>query len=160
MVGREGDLWQKNTAGLPIQEMIAVLSVAGFRGICLDRNGYADRGADMVGKLSRLLEVTPLESADKRLAFFDMARYQQARSNRAEFQPASVGDPGEDVARVLVLPQHVRLAVAVEVAHAGQRPACVQRHAFRDTFRLRRWSRRGSRPRTCFARASPPCRRR
>ena len=127
MVGREGDLWQKTTAEMPIQKMIAALSVAGFRGIYLDRNGYADWGADMVAKLLRLLEVTPLDSADQRLVFFDMARYQQATSNRAEIQPASVGDPGHDDTGVLVLPKQVRQPVVVEVSHANQCPARAQR---------------------------------
>ena len=69
-----GDAWQREVAAKPLDEMVEILAFAGFRGIYLDRYGYADMGADIEAKLSRLLDIKSITSANQRLAFFNMAK--------------------------------------------------------------------------------------
>jgi len=75
MKSSEGDAWQRDVVAKPLHEMVETLALAGFRGIYLDRYGYADMGADMEAKLTRLLDIKPITSANQRLAFFNMAKY-------------------------------------------------------------------------------------
>ncbi|MDD4321924.1 MAG: hypothetical protein PHH31_10325, partial [Acidaminococcaceae bacterium] len=75
MKGRERDDWQKEVAAKPINEFVESIALAGFNGIYLDRNGYADLGADIEAKLTRLLDSEPLVSSDNRLVFFNMSEY-------------------------------------------------------------------------------------
>jgi phosphoglycerol transferase len=73
MKGREGDAWQRHVAGQPLPEMLKALIAAGFRGIYVDRFGYADQGAAMEAALSKLLRIEPIESGDRRLMFFNLS---------------------------------------------------------------------------------------
>jgi phosphoglycerol transferase len=75
MPGRREDAVQKAVAALPVAEMIKKLSVAGFGGIWIDRNGYADRAMSLCGELAGLLHATPMESGNRRWAFFDLAKF-------------------------------------------------------------------------------------
>lgn len=72
--GREGDRWQRQVAALPVDEMLDTLCLAGFRGLWLDRRGYADRGAQTESGVSRALGASPLVSADGRCSFFDLGK--------------------------------------------------------------------------------------
>ena len=73
MKGRMTDLWQRTIAAKPAEQFVALLSLSGFSGIYLDRFGYPDMGADLEEKLSRLLNIKPMVSPDKRLLFFNMS---------------------------------------------------------------------------------------
>jgi phosphoglycerol transferase len=75
MRGREGDVWQRNIAFLPLTEMLKAWSLTGFGGIYIDRFGYADNGTDIVAKFSTLLGDMLLESNDRRLVFFSLEEY-------------------------------------------------------------------------------------
>jgi hypothetical protein len=77
MRGRGCALWQAEVAGQEPAEMIEALSVAGFEGIYVDRNGFADRGSELESELSRLLGVAPLESGNRQQSFFNMTGYNQ-----------------------------------------------------------------------------------
>ena len=72
---RDNARWQMATADLPANQFLEAISVAGFRGVYLDRGGYADNGADMETKLRTLLAVEPMVSANGRMLFFDLGRY-------------------------------------------------------------------------------------
>jgi len=77
MRGRASDFWQRRVVAAPTGELVKTLALAGFGGIYLDRFGYADNGANMEAALAGMLGATPLVSANGRLAFFDLAAYQQ-----------------------------------------------------------------------------------
>ncbi len=70
MAGRDADIWECNTAGMPFPEMFAAIRKAGFKGIYVDRFGFSDNGAYVCDRLSQLLRQVPLQSANGRLAFF------------------------------------------------------------------------------------------
>jgi phosphoglycerol transferase len=72
MRGRESDVWEANTAGLPLSDMISAIRKAGFKGIYVDRFGYSDRGTEINAHLSNLLAEQPMESTDKRLLYFGL----------------------------------------------------------------------------------------
>jgi phosphoglycerol transferase len=80
--GREADLWQQNAAERPTDEFVRTLALAGFGGIYVDRDGYADDGKALARDLDRLLAVEPLRSADQRLAFYDLTEYARALRSR------------------------------------------------------------------------------
>ena len=55
--------------------MVESAVLAGYQGIYVDRFGYKDGAAGLEGSLRALLETTPLESSDRRLAFYDLQPY-------------------------------------------------------------------------------------
>jgi phosphoglycerol transferase len=73
MRGRAGDLWQREAARQPPEQLVGTLVCAGFAGIYLDRNGYADHGEAVEAEISRILGAAPLVSRNGRLAFFDLS---------------------------------------------------------------------------------------
>ena len=82
--GRPGDVWQKETAKLPAPQLVEKLAAAGFKGIYIDRYGYADRAKQLCDELTPLLGVAPMESADGRFAFFRLAPYAARRRAAGE----------------------------------------------------------------------------
>lgn len=68
--GSEVDLWQRVQSNLPAREMVDALRTAGFVAIYIDRNLYADRGAEIEQGLSATLGAAPLTSPNARLSFF------------------------------------------------------------------------------------------
>src|SRR5262249_21279454 len=54
MPGRRADTVQKSVAALPAAVMVKQLCLAGFAGIWIDRNGYADQATSICGELGRL----------------------------------------------------------------------------------------------------------
>jgi phosphoglycerol transferase len=70
MRGRATDHWQSELAGAPLREQVAQLIERGFRGIAIDRAGYADHAAEVERELGELLNRAPQTSGDQRLAFF------------------------------------------------------------------------------------------
>ena len=68
--GREIDRWQRELEELPLEEQLFQLIDRDFRGIAIDRAGYADHGAEVETRLRELLNEEPLVSSDERLSFF------------------------------------------------------------------------------------------
>jgi len=75
MKGREGDAWQRQIEAKPLNELVETLAFVGFSGIYLDRYGYADQGSELEAKLSKLLDTKPIVSANQRLVFFNLAKF-------------------------------------------------------------------------------------
>jgi phosphoglycerol transferase len=46
MKSRDTDIWQRQTLSLPVDESLQVLRKNGFRGIYLDRRGFADHSTE------------------------------------------------------------------------------------------------------------------
>ena len=59
----------------PLSEALETLALGGFRGVYLDRDGYADKGAATEAELARLLGAAPIVSQSGRQVFFDMTSY-------------------------------------------------------------------------------------
>ena len=72
MKGRDEDIWERNTAGMVLTDMLPVIRRAGFKAIYIDRFGYSDDGQYICGRLSALLGQAPIESADRRLVFYKL----------------------------------------------------------------------------------------
>jgi hypothetical protein len=69
MRGRSAD-WAARFKDAPISELLPELRRRGFRGIEVDRFGYADNGGSVEADLRRRLGEQPLVSPDMRLVFF------------------------------------------------------------------------------------------
>lgn len=67
--------WHEQTAALPPGQLLPELAKAGFEGLYLDRNGYADGGQEAMDTLRSLTASRPLLSPNQRLAFFDLRGY-------------------------------------------------------------------------------------
>jgi phosphoglycerol transferase len=89
MKHREGDLWLQRVSALPTDELLQALSLAGFSGIYLDRNGYEDGGGAKEAEFAAALQSQPLVSGNGRLIFFNLADYTrrlQGRYSESEWQ--------------------------------------------------------------------------
>ena len=70
--GETEDLWQRSVAAKPVAEFVEGISSAGFKGIYLNRDGYADGGAQLEGELTSFLGTPPLVSRKGNLSFFKL----------------------------------------------------------------------------------------
>jgi phosphoglycerol transferase len=78
MHGRSADELQAGIANRPFPECVRLLAEAGFGGIYVDRNGYADHGAEIEATLYSLLGRPPIVSPNQRLCFFDIGHSSKA----------------------------------------------------------------------------------
>ncbi len=72
MKGRETDAWQKSVASLPAPGLLRRLKASGFSGVFINRRGYQDNGAGIIGEIGRLTGSRAVESANGELVFFDI----------------------------------------------------------------------------------------
>jgi phosphoglycerol transferase len=75
MRARPADFWHKELASLPTAELLPRLVFAGFRGLCIDREGYADRAASLETALSWGTGAAPLVSPDDRFSYHALDDY-------------------------------------------------------------------------------------
>ena len=73
----EAALWQEHLEQLPEQRFLPTLLLAGFRGIFIFRDGYADAGVAIERSLSRATGVPPLVSANGHYSFFNLSDLEQ-----------------------------------------------------------------------------------
>jgi phosphoglycerol transferase len=74
--GRLSGIWYEQLSERPLRDMVEQLCYAGFSGITIDRDGYAeDHAADLEARLAELLGAKPLVSRDQRRAFFSLLDY-------------------------------------------------------------------------------------
>jgi phosphoglycerol transferase len=88
---RAADRWQSHVSHQPPAVMVESVTLAGFSGIFLNRNGYPDAGAALEKRLAHLLGADPKLSNDGRWAFFSLAAYRerlQARLSAPEWDAA------------------------------------------------------------------------
>jgi len=75
MKGSGGDLFFRALAEQPLPRQLDVVARLGFQGLCVDRRGYADNGADIEQMLVRALGKQPaIISANGEQLFFDLRR--------------------------------------------------------------------------------------
>jgi phosphoglycerol transferase len=74
MKGRPAAIWQKATASQPVPTMVKDLTTAGFAGIYIDRNGYADHGQALEARLAQRLHEQPLVSPNNEFSFFRLVK--------------------------------------------------------------------------------------
>ena len=74
MIDRETDLWQRKVLANPPEVLVKRLAEAGFSGIYINRDGYADRICPLEAVLARMTRAKPIESADRQLAFYSLEK--------------------------------------------------------------------------------------
>jgi hypothetical protein len=67
---REGDVWVETIAAMPMRPQLEAVAASGFRGVYIDRRGYADRGAAVERELKLVASGLPIESDDENLIFY------------------------------------------------------------------------------------------
>ena len=73
MKGREGDLFYRSLSQEPLSAQVDIARKLGFRGIYVDKRGYADKGADVVKGLSDILGAGPrISRSDGEVVFFQL----------------------------------------------------------------------------------------
>jgi phosphoglycerol transferase len=70
--GRPGDAWLKEVSSKPVEELVRRITEAGFGGIYIDRSAFPDAGKELEGKLSVILQIQPLVSPNRILAFYPL----------------------------------------------------------------------------------------
>lgn len=75
MKGRSTDIWQQKLAKKSSKDFLETIALAGFKGVYIDRFGYADNGAAIEAKFRKRLKTKPLERKDKRLVFFSIENF-------------------------------------------------------------------------------------
>jgi phosphoglycerol transferase len=83
--GREGDLWQQSVTERPVEDLVRTLALAGFGGVYVNRDGFADGGRALTEDLDHLLGPEPIRSRSGRLCLYDLTGYaRQLRSDLGE----------------------------------------------------------------------------
>jgi hypothetical protein len=70
VLGRPTASWQEQVAQLPLAQMVPELKRAGFAGLWVDRTGYPDGGAAIVGNAQQVLRTKPIEDETGEFVFF------------------------------------------------------------------------------------------
>ncbi|HEX5272559.1 MAG TPA: hypothetical protein VFW33_18805, partial [Gemmataceae bacterium] len=97
--GREADDWQRRTAAQPAADLVNTLVGAGFRGIYVNRAGFADEGEALVKDLRTAGLAEPLPSRSGRLLFYDLADYAFASRRACPGGPHGGDEPRRSPAR-------------------------------------------------------------
>ena len=85
--GRRGDAWIADISGKPAAEVVEKLALAGFAGIYVSRNGYADRGANLEASLVPLLGKPSVISPNGDRSFFSLLpRVAELRSKLGAYE--------------------------------------------------------------------------
>jgi phosphoglycerol transferase len=82
MHGRAGDAWLRSLAEQPLEEQVKLVAAVGFRGLYLDRAGFADWAVLAEAELRRLLKAEPVVSGDGRMAFYPLVAYAEGLRRR------------------------------------------------------------------------------
>ena len=82
MGGRQADHWNEEVGNEPIPKLVETTAAAGFAGILVDRNAYADQGGQLEEQLSTVIQERPVISANKRYAFFPLSTVANALKSR------------------------------------------------------------------------------
>lgn len=77
MRARDGDRVQRQIAAQPPSDMLRSLTAAGFDGLLIHRDGYADGGAAIEAGFRGAVGIAPLLSEDGKLAFFDLTEHRR-----------------------------------------------------------------------------------
>jgi phosphoglycerol transferase len=83
MRGRAGATWIADVTSRAPAAMLEAVSDAGFEGVIIDHDGYADRAAALEADLRRVVAVEPAASTDGRLSFFPLTDYKIHRDRIA-----------------------------------------------------------------------------
>ena len=73
MKGTKEDIAIRKIADRPVEEMIEQVSLAGYDGIFLNRDGYEDRRLEE--DIIKFLNIDPLISEDEKFVYFDMSEF-------------------------------------------------------------------------------------
>ncbi|MGG1553524.1 hypothetical protein [Paenibacillus ferrarius] len=73
MKGREGSIWANEVASQPTEKFLETIVTAGFEGLYIDRFGYEDNGDSLEKKIKEITKMSPVESENNRLAFYDLS---------------------------------------------------------------------------------------
>jgi len=72
MLNREADIWQRAVVADQPEELVKHLVDAGFSGVYINRDGYADRACALEAALARITNARPIESSNRQFAFFKL----------------------------------------------------------------------------------------
>jgi len=72
MLNREADVWQRAVVANQPEELVKRLVDAGFSGVYINRDGYADRACALEAALARITNAKPIESSNRQFAFFKL----------------------------------------------------------------------------------------
>lgn len=76
MKNREGDVRFRELVKKEINVAMEMISAIGFQGIYIDRNGYSKEYLNnLENELLKMVKISPIESNDKRLVFYDMKEF-------------------------------------------------------------------------------------
>ena len=87
MKGRAAGRRQAALAKQPLSQSLPELAAAGFRGVYLDRAGFADNGAAAEAELSRFSGAEPEVSQTGHQVFFNLSGYAEAQHLPANNSP-------------------------------------------------------------------------
>lgn len=73
--GREADKWHSAITNYDLPRLVKILSLVGFQGIYIDRNGYIDNAVALEKELENILKEKPIYNSSNTLIFFDMQQY-------------------------------------------------------------------------------------
>jgi hypothetical protein len=75
MRARPADFWHKDLASLAPETLLPRLIFAGFRGVCIDREGYPDWGKALEAKLLQESGAAPLVCQNQRFSYYALDGY-------------------------------------------------------------------------------------
>jgi len=117
--GSAADLWQREIASSPSDELARKLALAGFTGVWIDRRGYPDHGAAIEAAVASEAGVSPIVSPTGDQSFFPLLLLRSGLLR--EYGPEGFREEAEKVASPFVV--------------SWQKGVSAEEHAGETTFR-------------------------
>lgn len=73
--GRSIALWQEQVAKLPINQLMDQIILAGYSGLLIDKNGYADNGEAVISQIKKIDPNLRIVDNGSNFIFFDLRQY-------------------------------------------------------------------------------------
>ena len=83
--GRLSAYWQKEVSSKPTEEMLKEITICDFKGIYIDKRGYADSAAKLEEEITQILGENPIKSDNDCLLFYPLINYYKKISNSYSF---------------------------------------------------------------------------
>jgi phosphoglycerol transferase len=99
--GSAADLWQKEIASSPPDQLARKLALAGFAGVWIDRRGFPDRGAEIEASFASQTGANPIVSPTDDQSFFPLVLLRSRLAR--EYGPQGFLNAAETMASPLVV---------------------------------------------------------
>ncbi len=99
--GRKSDLWNRYISSFPLEDMIQKISIAGFKGVYIDRKAYSlEEYTILEDKLEVILNNIKIISENGNLSFISMEKYNEIQ--KLKYSEKEINNKKEEILNLII----------------------------------------------------------